>query len=341
MIKNYLFIIIFLIFAFINNAFGQRNTYKRNIRHSLTQVKKINLAHLGIYKPEMLAVDKQGNIAMYDYGKNGLVLLPKKNYNQAKWLSQGLGGGPRQFRNPTDLKFGPSDKIWLTDPEQARISIWSKNGSLDTTFNHRQILPKAIAITRNAYIVMARQYSSQTGLFSSYRRNGNKISSFGILPKDLVGSEFYYDGEICADSKSMYFAGFNSGFIKKWNIKGKKIYSVSTIDPVPTAKIVTKKVKLSDYKQPAKVTKLSDKAKTASMGIDVQGKYLYDLFSGRSHRNARFIDVYNKRTGKYMKSYRLPEGAYAIRVEHNKIYLLVINKKDASQILILRIQPNE
>ncbi len=161
LLKKALFIFVILIFIFFQYLLGQSNHVDRRFRSSLKSINKINLTESGLYKPFLFTVDDKGNIAIFDYAKYALAYISNRNnYDDITYFSKGLGGGPREFRNPTDIKFGPKGKIWIADPHQARISIWSSNGKLFDTFNHDKILPTAVAVNKEIYFIKAQRYSS-------------------------------------------------------------------------------------------------------------------------------------------------------------------------------------
>lgn len=317
-----------IILGFFHHSFAQTDNIERSFSHTLQPIDKISLADFDLYKPSLFTVDTEGNIALFDYGKYALAYLKGSNYEDLSYFSQGLGGGPREFRNPTDIKFGPEGKIWLADPQQARISVWNSNGKLEDTFNHDKLLPKEIAVNKKTYLIMSQDYSSPLGVFHLYDRDGNKIKSFGKLKKDLVRSTFGYEGSIIAGSDALYYAGTNSGFIKKYSLEGEEMYSINTIEPVSTVVAERKMMDVAGYKN-VKVTKRPENAITASLDIATWDNKIYVLFSGNDEGYGKFIDVYDKKTGKYFESFELNNDngeVYGLDISGQVFYLLCYNR---------------
>lgn len=330
---------LFLVVGFIvcNISFAQTQTIDRTFDASIALIEKISLEDLEIYRPSLFAVDEEGNIAIYDYAKHALLYLPEQNYRDIHYFAQGLGRGPGEFRNPTDLKFSPDGNIWLTDPEQARISVWTREGELVRTFNHGNIIPEEIGFTHSNYLICAQAYSSRDGLFHLYTKEGTKVRAFGKLPPDIVANSFGYAGIVSGDNNAFYFAGMFSGFIRKYDSEGNQIFAVDTIDPVPTVEVVTREVDIPGFSN-ARVTKRAEDTITASVDLDVSGSYVYNLFSGTQSGIGGYIDVYEKATGEYVTSIRLKRSAYNLEITQDRLYITVYNQEtDAYNIGIYRI----
>ncbi len=80
-----------------------------------------------------------------------------------------------------------------------------------------------------------------------------------------------------------------------------------------------------------KVTKRPDDAITASLDIDIWDDKIYILFSGSSKGFGRFIDVYNKKSGEYIKSFNISDDkeAYSLEVSKGMFYILYYNRSNS------------
>src|SRR5699024_1948847 len=262
-LKIYLVLLLFLIVP--SQIFGQ----ERHIISLPPAVKVINLAKHNIFEPGLFSVYK-GSIAIFDYGSYSLI-----NYKGGKFniIAEGIGGGPQEFRNPTDLKTNENGNIWVADPEQARISIWNQNGKLLKTFNHGHSLPIGVAPFKDKYIVKNLKYSSKN-VFQIYSFSEGLINSFGGLRDSLMSSKFLTGGEIWVDESGYFFTPLYAGYIYKFDLRGNKIYSIKTIQPISVAKVESKEVEIPGLSS-AFVTRVSSAAKVASRDLATNKKYLF------------------------------------------------------------------
>ena len=301
----------------------------RQFRTLSDSQKIINLADSNIFEPYLFAARNANYFAVYDYSRNSLIAYRNGDF---KVLASGIGGGPGEFQNPTGLKIAPNGNIWIADPVQARISTWSPEGALLRTIRHDQQVPENIAVNSNRYIVKKRRYSASDGLFNAYSLKDKPINSFGALEKSLVGSIFYHEGSVYADNNALYFAGQNSGFLKKYALKGKQVYSTKTVEKVATIEMVKQNVDADNFENIEEITarKPSESANTASLDITGTEQYLYVLFSGTTDGMAHYIDTYRKSDGQYLWSYQLKRDVYDIGVTANSLMMLYREKNGSA-----------
>lgn len=53
---------------------------------------------------------------------------------EARVVAAGVGNGPGEFENPTDLSLGPDGRLYVLDPGNARISVFNADGGLHGDF---------------------------------------------------------------------------------------------------------------------------------------------------------------------------------------------------------------
>lgn len=305
-------------------------TVDRISNYSLVPINEINLTDLDIYRPNLFSVDdNSGNIAIYSYADHRVHFIPNGSLTVREY-GNGLGGGPEEFRNPTDIDFDESGNFWVSDPHQARISMWSPDSGLTGTINYEYSVPEKLAISDNFYVIKDQVYSPIHGLLRLFERNSNEQNRFAKLPDELTESALLMDSMISADSERVYITMLNAGIIYCYDRNGTLMYERSTIDPIEIANLELAELKgIAGYSN-LKVQKLSQESLRAVLDHDINSSQLLLLFDGTSKGIGHFIDIHDKFTGLYNGSIMLEEVTeryvLGIEVADNNIFLQTLDK---------------
>jgi hypothetical protein len=105
---------------------------------------------------------------------------------------------------------------------------------------------------------------------------------------------------------------------------------------VPLAKLNTERADIEGLKN-AKISRISSKSKIASLDLDTDEEYLYVLFSGKpGDYSGKYIDIYDKNNGKYIKSINLSSAGMAssdIEIDSGNLYLMMYDESIESHII--------
>lgn len=269
----------------------------------------LNLGEEGIFQPALLAVDNNGSVAIYDYGVHNLFLIDTSDrfVNQ---IGEGLGGGPKQFSNPTGLSYDSyNGHFWLTDPQQARISIWSTEGGLikSISFQNASSVPvRSLPVTGTTYVWQPINY--QEGGFELAISDHKVVveKQLGRIRTQPKHASLLMEGSLAADSSNIFFAGYKSGFIKAFSLATGTMHHIEPIEATPEPEILTRELDIKGMKN-VRGTRLNEGSIYATLDMEVHQDRLFVLFSGSTTGRAKTIDVYNTRNGRYELSYALED----------------------------------
>lgn len=328
--KNILILPFLLIFS-ISQVIAQNNRTNINVEPDLI----LSLDDKGIFSPTLMAMDEEENIGIYDYGVHQLFF-----YNVADQMleahGEGLGGGPKEFRNPTSLSYDSYNRqFWLNDPQQARISIWKPDGKLVETLsivNASSIATKVLPVSEKYYVWQPKTYR-ENGFELAISDHHMRIKKrMGINKLNPLKARFLKDGSVTADSTGIYYAGYNSDFIKKFSSNGKLDFQIRSIENIPNPEVTTEVLDVGGMED-VRVTKLSDETIIAALDIEVYKDELFVLFSGNKWGIAKKIDVYNKHNGQYLHSYIVSnQNLKKIEVHDGKVF--AISSKEGKNNLV-------
>lgn len=278
-----------------------------------------------IFNPTLMAMGENGNICIYDYGVHQLFFY--NIFDQVlKAYGEGLGGGPKEFRNPTSLYFNRyNSQFWLTDPEQARISFWKSDGELTGSL----AFPDASSTATKALPLSEIYFVWQP---KNYRENGFElaISSVDMQIEKTIGAinvapleaKFLRDGNIAADNSNIYYAGYNSDFIKKFSQNGTLENQFNSIEKLAKPKVFKEELDVGGLEN-VSIMKLSDDTKIATLDIEVYENKIFVLFSGNKFGIAKKIDVYDKSNGDYIQTYKIKyQNLKKIEIYDGKIFAI-------------------
>ncbi|MFP8488529.1 6-bladed beta-propeller [Gracilimonas sp. Q87] len=269
----------------------------------------MNLGDQGIFQPALLAVDNNGLVAIYDYGVHNLFLINTSD-NSVKKIGEGSGGGPKEFSNPTDLSYDKyNEHFWLTDPQQARISVWNSSGDLvrSISFNNASSVPvKAVPVSESTYVWQPKNYKEGVSELAISDHQASVKERLGRISIKPMHARFLKEGSITADSTGIYYAGYKSGFIKKFSANSGVVSTINSIEDIPKPEVINRELDIEGMKD-VRVTKLNDDSVIATLDVDVYEEKLYVLFSGSTSGISKTIDVYDTQNGEYLYSYRVQD----------------------------------
>lgn len=268
-----------------------------------------------IYAPLDVETDNQGNIYVLDWPD----LSVKKYDASGRFLQQygkGKGQGPGEIEEPSDLAVDDHGRIWVCDPANGRLTLFSADGSVYRIIKMNLQPSRVVVRSDGGYFVF-----SPTGnaLLHGYRSDTSPTLAFGSLIRNQLRNGIALDGWLgqipAKGGDDLVFAAYKAGILIRYKPTGELVFARWTIDPVPFPTIVT------DASGGVRVDR---RARFGSLGLSVSEGKIYTLAVRESALGKRqgAVDVYDGRDGTYSHSYRLPGPANRVHVTRDAWYTL-------------------
>jgi hypothetical protein len=249
-------------------------------------------------------VDSAGNIYVLGYKRRSINMFSPSGDYLKSFGNTGVDG-PDRLDNPTEFVVSRSDSVWVCDPKQKKIVVFGGDGS---------VINKIIPITAIDRIALAEDRvvtsGGHRGLFELYKYSGEQDIVFGNLIEDQTKSLIALDGCIATDigGDGFFFGGRYLGVLIRYDLKGKRTFSVQTIDHVvpPKLRMVNNSVSVGDD------------TPVAIRAISVIDDYLYVL--SKYDADSSLIDIYGRRDGRYQFSIKLPVKCHYVTISKDKFY---------------------
>jgi len=268
-------------------------------------------AHIRFYEKKIYISDFS-DFSIYEFDQSD---------KQTKKIVTGRGRGPGEFQNLTDFDI-INDTLWAVDSQNMMISSFSlktnefiKSYSVDKR-------PMRITCLANMFIV---QWLGSELLFSSFDYEGNEIKNFGKIIDDQLQHTLSLDGTIRSNKKDRFvYIPFYASLIYHFNFDGKLLNVLKTPDGLNFP--LTRKE--------GNMFIAPDSEFTMQNGTIDEIDYLY-VHTRRGLRHLEngiwkwegvlenFIDIFNLKTGKYVKSIEFPfiAGSANFYTPSNSIYV--------------------
>ncbi|MEO9887423.1 MAG: hypothetical protein ABJR05_06350 [Balneola sp.] len=338
--KNFLLILSLLIASDLVTAqaiIKNNNATKERvfINDTLLKVGSFFLSDYELYRAPIFQIDiSSDKLFAYDYSQKNLFRLDLVDYkiNGYESIGNGLGSGPGEFRNPTDicvLSSTESNKVIIIDADLSRVSIWDVNSEEFTkSFKTKKIVPFRVACS-DEKIIVYNSNGSKFGDYQIYDKEGNFLGGMnqGETPKDA----FLDSGYIVSEKEKLYFTSEGRSEIKKYDLeKLNLIYEQSLVDAQEDPNTLSR-----EKNEESISIKRSKSFKYNSRGIGIVDNFLVVLFSGRKDAHGKIVDFYDESNLNYMFSVLVDQFASGMSVRDGLIILDSYNFDKKERELIL------
>ncbi|HUB98464.1 MAG TPA: S8 family serine peptidase [Solirubrobacterales bacterium] len=175
--------------------YGADRTFRTG---TIAPTKTLSIGASSLKNPQGLAVDKEGNLWVADWGNNQ---VRKFSPSGELLLSFGsAGSGPGQFSGPEGIAFTPDGKLWVTDSGNSRVQEFDATGKYLGQFGSYGtasgyfVEPQGIAVAANGDIWVSDPRYNRIEQFSS---TGSFIRAVGAVGYNGNGqTEFSYPAGI-------------------------------------------------------------------------------------------------------------------------------------------------
>ena len=273
----------------------------------------LTLNPTALTKPTLMRGDDAGNIYILDWADFRIKMFSPDG-NLLKVFGEGKGEGASAFANPTGFSVSDEGDVWVCDPPQRKITRFRSGERAQTIEPQREAW--RVATVGDALITMA--VPERNALFEIYNLSGNYSKSFGELIENQPEAGIVLDGNIIgdADTQGFIYGGRHLGVLAGYSVGGERRFMVHTIDSLPPPKILNIGVS----------QKVKPNSPRAVLSMNILGNELYVLSGVRDEQaksaGGRVVDVYDKRNGQYMFSFKLPVACQEVVVQEERIYML-------------------
>jgi|GEM_PF-960526 hypothetical protein len=285
-----------------------------------------------------LTADSSGNLAGYDFNLEKILFFKNDNYNDIKFLTDGIGRGPREMKLVRDLEFDKNGDLWALDLEGGKITQWSINNELLKSFkpNRKHARPYRLALCSSYLTILSEQYLGE-GLFHSFDLRGtpkNSFMRFSIADRDdlrILTNASYFRGDLKCYNNSIYQVGKFKNYIRKYDNDGNLIFSKKVIEfsgnPEPLLEIDKRS------------SRRRADVKTISGNIEVIKGGLLISFSGKRNSYFYLLDIYDQ-DGNYKISYQFRHPTNEFTTDGKYIFTLETHREDKKQYISKYKLPN-
>ncbi len=295
-----------------------QKVHHRTVMGKLDPVDSLKLSTIGIYRPGWIRLNKTHLFISNNVGEYKIVVLDKHNLKEKEVdnLNIQKGKGPGEMVNFMDFDVRDSLLV-LADENQRKMEFWK----LPDTFLKEVVMPNPKVSPHRLQIINAKRYMlfsptySSGFLFNIVDGKGNRVSGFFKIPANY--NKFAYEGEIRLVGNELYYAGFSEPILKKYTLKGRLEYSVSTIDNYNTA---------GNYATiqggTQTVMRYAPGALFSTPDFDVSKKYWYVLPAANGDPKFTYLDIYDEENGDYLATFKLRHLAGMLQVDDHFIYTI-------------------
>jgi hypothetical protein len=198
-----------------------------------------------------------------------------------------------------DVAVAPSGEVWVTEPDQTRITVFSSAGAVARRI---RLAEAAVRLGLKGGGgdggFVATRFEGSEGLFHRYSAAGEPAGSFATLFPERLQNSLALDGWMVPIGPDSFVYLFrNAGLLAAFTWQGRPLFFRRTLDPVPLPEV---------HIDPAIGQSVPRESPLASISGSVVGDDLWVL-SAAGDTGERVLDVYDARTGTYRYSVEPPE----------------------------------
>ncbi|MDQ7041724.1 MAG: hypothetical protein Q9M35_12380 [Rhodothermus sp.] len=290
----------------------EQSLRQRLIKARLQAVDSLNLSAFELYEPSQLCQSDQ-YLFVFERNLGKIAVFGKDLRGHPFFIGKGRGEGPGEVTGISDMDVHHG-RIYLFS--SARLVVWSIADTL--------VLDKKIGIEAyrgevvDEHRLLILSPTSPAYLFNIIDLEGKVVRGFASTNLGKV-MPLCYSGDLAFDGRYFYYAGESEPFIKKYTLEGRQLFSVATIDNLPSE---------GNYVQfeadgESMAMGYSPWALFSTAMIEVYDAYLLVVPIHDEHRKRlSYLDVYATQDGRYLATYDLARMPMALAVDDNGIYTL-------------------
>ena len=262
------------------------------------------------FGPLSLEPGENGDLFVADYGDFSIHHLAPSGI-PIKRLGNGKGQGPGEFAAITDLEATKDGGLWVADVNNGRLSRFDTAGHPVATLKLERPPYRLIMPDDSSFLLM-HSHGSPT-LFGLYDRSAREKRSFGEILVNQAKNTLALDGYIESDGRGGFvFAPRYAGLLARYGVDSSLAFLVETVDSKPLPRLL---------RNEAGATWIDADARPNTWSLSVSGEEIH-LLAGieAGFRKIGVIDTYDRGTGRYLFSRRIPEPCLKAMVIGRYLY---------------------
>lgn len=279
-------------------------------------------SYSNLINPTWINADRNGFIYTADFGEAKVIKI-NLNGELIEKFGRGRGNGPGEFSLMTDLKIDHLNRIWVPDPRNARVTIFSEPDSFKI-INSEYNPSKANPVDIDRYLI--RDHFG--GLFIKSIKNDETVINVQPVISEIRAWSYVLDNVLsqpASDGSSMA-TFYYTNYLLKYSKNGQIEFFRKPIEPPP----------LPVINPPASGNSSINSIPDSSILQETSSPVIQDdtfhvLVQTRKKPNdewlPKFVDVYDFENGNYLYSYHLPDSnnTYSAFTIYNEYFIALSN----------------
>lgn len=223
----------------------------------------------------------------------------------------GAGQGPGEFQNLNAFWVQKNGEVWIVDQRANEISRFRPDGKFVESF-HPDFPPHQIAALGEDQLVV--HMLSQSKVFALLNKEGTVLKRFGtVIDRPQASYTFALDADMYPRPNGGFiWAPRFASYLFFYGADGTLERRIELIDghPFPIDKMEP---------NPMRATARDLQRPHRTFGVSVTEEAIFvNILENRS--DATVVDRYDRETGKYIDSFRLPSGGSRYHVHDGRVY---------------------
>jgi hypothetical protein len=241
--------------------------------------------------PTLLRIGGDGDLYVLDSGRERVLRVGNDGRPR-------LAYGPADLGNPSDVTVASGGEVWVTDPDDRRITVFTPEGRLARRIEPRRPVFRLGVVDGRGFVATSFSSRSET-LFQRYSAAGELEASFGRFFPAEIQNALTADGwMVDAPGGGFVYLFRHAGLLASYSREGRLRFFRRTIVPLPLPEV---RVDVGGNQS------FGPRPPLASVSGSVVGGELFVL-SAEGGTGNRVLDVYGMADGTYRYSLTPPEG---------------------------------
>lgn len=269
-----------------------------------------------LFRPLQVLTDSMENIYILDFDDRSVKKFSKDG-TYLRTFGYGKGKGPGELSNPTDFDIAPDGSVWVCDPINGFITVFSSHGAVEKTVRLSKETPLRVACRDDgSFFVLPAQ--SGRHLFSAYDKQGKLVGRFGELFENQSQIQIALDGRWASGSSNYsVFVFYRVGLFV--------VYMRQSLSPAVYAQTLNYRGFPSIVRferGDSRITRVDRNAPYASLAASIVGEELYILVGDDGEAHKSVIDTYDLNSGMYRRSFILSSDVSFAHITREKVYTI-------------------